>query len=313
LFTGATNAVAGGGPDVSPGICHQTDADLKRFFEDRARRTLQYLELAPRVNAGADGHDTQLAALRADGAFVLPQFFARDAVVQLGARVDALIEEARHLEPLKDRARKVFGAASEGFPLRDRASSIGIADPLVHLPEAIPVAFDSRVLALASAYFMTVPMLSYAKVRKSFVNAIPPSPTQQFHVDIGTYSIFKLLVYLNDVEAGGGPFCYVLGSHRRKFAGWDAKRYSAEEMADHYGPDRVVRYDARAGDAIVVESAGFHGGEKPAVSDRRILILNYTVHPEYGFDYPPVRMRRSDFDSLSPYAQAVADHVQLVD
>jgi hypothetical protein len=298
---------------VSTSICHQTDADLKRFFADRAERTLRYLDLAPTVHAGSDGHHAQLAALRAEGAVVLPRFFARDAVLRAAARVDALIDEARHLEPLKDRARKVFGAASEGFPLRDRVSSVGIEDPLLHLPGLIEMAFDARVLALASAYFMTVPMLSYVKVRKSFVNAIPPSPTQHFHVDIGTYSIFKVLVYLNDVDAGGGPFGYALGSHRRKFPGWETKRYTADELAGQYGADRVVRYHAPAGDAIVVESAGFHGGEKPTAHDRRILILNYTVHPEYGFEYPPVRMRRFDFAGLSEYARAVADHVQLVD
>jgi hypothetical protein len=179
-------------------------------------------------------------------------------------------------------------------------------------PGLIEFAFDDRILAFASAYFVTVPMLSYAKVRKSFINAIPPSPTQRFHVDIGTYSLFKVLLYLHDVEPGGGPFCYVLGSHRKRFAGWQAKRYSREEMAQTCGDDRVVRFHARAGDAIVVESAGFHGGEKPAAHDRNILILNYTVHPEYGFEYPPVRMRRSDFDGLSAYAKAVADHVEIV-
>jgi hypothetical protein len=117
---------------------------------------------------------------------------------------------------------------------------------------------------------------------------------------------------LNDVEPGGGPFCYVLGSHRSKFAGWDARRYSRDEMAALYGADRVVQHHVRAGDAIVVESAGFHGGEKPVARDRGILILNYTVHPEYGFDYPPVRMHRSDFESLPEYARLVADHVQVV-
>jgi hypothetical protein len=299
--------------DVSPAICHQTDGDLKRFFADRAKRTLQYLDLAPIVSASADTYHTQLTSLRADGAIVLPQFYARQMVLRAGERVDRLIEEGRHLEPLKDRARKVFGAASEGLPLRDRVSSVGVEDPLVHMPELIGIAFDDRVLALASAYFMTVPMLSYVKVRKSFVNAIPPSPTQQFHVDIGTYSIFKVLVYLNDVEPGGGPFGYVLGSHRRKFAGWEAARYGGNEMAAHYGADRVIRYHAHAGDAIVVESAGFHGGEKPTISDRRILIVNYTVHPEYGFEYPPVRMCRSDFTGLPEYARAVADHIVLTD
>ena len=297
---------------MTAAICHQTEADRQQFFADRANRTLRYVEHGATVGASADSCEVELSRLRADGAVLLPRFFARDEIVRIGERIDAMVERREHLAPLKDRARKLVGEGSERLPLRDRASSIGIADPLVNVPELAPLAFDPRLLTYASAYFGTVPMLSYAKVRKSFFNAIPPSPTQHFHVDIGAFSIFKVLLYLNDVEPGGGPFCYVLGSHRDKFAGWETKRYTREEMAQIYGEDRVVRFHAQAGDAIVVESAGFHGGEKPDARDRNILILNYTVRPEYGFEYPPVRMRQADFDGLSAYARAVADHVQVV-
>ncbi len=296
---------------MTAALCHQTDADVKQFFADRAKRTLRYVEFAPVISASVDGREAELGRLRADGAVLLPRFVPRDEILRIGDEVDALIERRDYLEPLKDRARKVMGDRSTGLPLRDRASSIGIADPLVNVSGLVRLTFDERILALASAYFLTVPMLSYAKVRKSFVNGLPASPTQHFHVDIGTCSIFKVLLYLNDVEPGGGPFGYVLGSHRRKFPGWETKRYSHDEMARIYGEQSVVRFHARAGDAIVVESAGFHGGEKPMTRDRKILILNYTVHPEYGFEYPPVRMRRSDFDGLSAYAHAVADHVEM--
>ena len=295
---------------MTTAICHQTETDLKKFFADRAARTLRYLDDAPAVHASSVRHLAAITRLRDDGAIALPGFFPRETILHIGQTVDAMIADGRHLAPMKDRARKTVGAESERLPLRDRVSSIGVEDPLVNVRPIVELAFDQQVLELASAYFLTTPMLSYVKVRKSFVNAIPASPTQHFHVDIGTFSIFKVLIYLNDVAPGGGPFCYVLGSHRRKFPQWETKRHTRDEMIAVYGADRVVQFHARAGDAIVVESAGFHGGEKPVTSDRGILIVNYTVHPEYGFDYPPVRMRGSDCERLSPFARRVADHIQ---
>jgi hypothetical protein len=62
-----------------------------------------------------------------------------------------------------------------------------------------------------------------------------------------------------------------------------------------------------------VESTGFHCGEKPVASDRSILILNYAVEPEYGFDYPPVRIRRVDVEKLPAFARLSTDGLQIVD
>jgi len=292
---------------MKPALTNQTEHDLRRFFADRSNRTLRYLAHASTIHDSIHAYRDEVHRLQDEGMVPLPGFFARETLLEIGRLFDALIAAGRCLAPVKDRSHKLVGVDSRDLTTRDRASSIGLEDPLVSIPELLPLAFDARLLGMATAYFQTVPMLSYVKVRKSFANAIPPSPTQHFHVDIGTYRIFKVLLYLNDVGPGGGPFCYVKGSHRRKFSGWESKRYSEQEMAAEYGDDCVVHHYAHAGDAMVVESTGFHCGEKPYASDRAILILNYTVHPEYGFDYAPVRIRRDDFESLPDYARAAAD------
>jgi Phytanoyl-CoA dioxygenase (PhyH) len=297
---------------MKPALTHQTEQDLKRFFEDKSNRTLRYLAYASTIQDSIYAYRDEIHALQGEGTVGLPGFFARESLLEIGRRFDALIAAGRCIAPVKDRSHKLVGVDTRSLTLRDRASSVGLDDPLVSMPDLVPLAFDSRLLGMATAYFQTVPMLSYVKVRKTFVNAIPPSPTQHFHVDIGAYRIFKVLLYLNDVEPGGGPFCYVNGSHRHKFDGWESKRYSEQEVAKEYGSDRIVHYSARAGDAMVVESTGFHCGEKPRTSDRTILILNYTVHPEYGFAYPPVRIRSDDLASLPPYARAAADALPVV-
>jgi hypothetical protein len=282
---------------MKPGFANLTEQDMR----------------APTICESLDRHRDETHVLQREGARLLPGFFPREKVLEIGRRFATYIDRGRSLAPAKDRARKMVGPSSETLPLRDKVSAIGLEDPFVNLPEVIELAFDARLLGLATAYFQTVPLLSYVKVRKSFVNAIPPTPTQHFHVDIGTYSIFKVLVYLNDVVPGGGPFCYVQGSRQQKFAGWESKRYSKEEMAAIYGGQQVVQFHASAGDAILADSTGFHCGEKPETADRSILIVNYTVHPEYGFEYPPVRIRREDLEKLSQYARLVADGLRLME
>jgi hypothetical protein len=259
---------------MKPALTNQTENDLKLFFEDRAKRTLRYLDHAQTIWQHCDRYRDEIHVLLSRGSLLLPGFCARRTLIDIGQRFGGFIDRGHCLAPAKDRARKTVGPLSASLPLRDTASSIGLDDPLVNLPEVVDLAFDARLLGLATAYFQTVPLLSYVKIRKSFVNAIPPSPTQQFHVDIGTYSIFKVLLYLNDVAPGGGPFCYVQGSHRKKFTDWESKRYTSEEMAAIYGDSSVV-------------------------------------HPEYGFEYPPVRMRRGDLEKLPEYARLVADGVLL--
>ena len=54
----------------------------------------------------------------------------------------------------------------------------------------------------------------------SFVSSLHVAiDTQLFHIDTGSFRILKAFIYLNDVNAGGGPFEYVKCSHHTKFEG----------------------------------------------------------------------------------------------
>jgi hypothetical protein len=240
----------------------------------------------------------------------------RTRALALGAQVDALVASGRCLARVRDHAREVAEGRGVDQPafLDDlaampvRSAGVSIADPLVNLPDALALALDRELIGRAAAYYGCLPLLTFCKVRRTFANALPATDTQLWHADGGSLRIFKALVYLNDVEPGGGPFCYVAGSHVRRFDGWlDRDRFDEAEMRARYGDAAVLRLHARAGDVVFAEATGFHCGEKPTVTDRRIMIVNFCLHPEYGFAYEPPRVRPTALADHQPWQRAAAE------
>ena len=303
------------------------EQDLETFYREKASRTLKYLELAGHVFAAERDYLEEATALRRRGLLKLRGFFPRPRVLGLGANVSELVRERKCLSRIRNHAAESTAGIQNGvfayysveelrapdFSLRERVSSVGIVEPLVQLPDLAGIVFDPRLLAVVTSYFGTIPVMSFVKVRTTFANDLPTADTQFFHADFGSYRILKAFVYLNDVDLDGGPFCYIEGSHARKFEGWDQQsRFSDDELRDVYGAGCVTACTAKAGDIYLAETTGFHRGLKPTRTDRAIVIVTYCVHPEYGFAYEPNRMPRATFDGLSDVGRAAADALEIV-
>lgn len=286
------------------------DAEAEaRFAAGIAERTQVGIDAAlrdPRFDADA-------TVVRADGVHVVRGALDRARVLALGTQVDALVASGRHLGRVRDHAREIAERRPVDQPvflddlasMRARSAGVSIADPLVNLPDALALALDAALVGRGTAYYGCLPLLTFCKVRLTFANALPPTDTQLYHADGGSLRIFKALVYLNDVEPGGGPFRYVAGSHVRRFDGWlDRDRFDEAEMRARYGDAALRRCTARAGDVVFADATGFHCGEKPVAADRRIMIVNFCVHEEYGFPYDRLRLR-SDVAGAVSWQQAL--------
>lgn len=304
-----------------------TEKDLETFYKERAERALKYLELSGHIVAAERDYLDATTTLRHTGLLKVPGVFPREHILSFGTRVDALVRDRAHLSRIRHHEAESTTDIQNGkfayytvdemrapsFSLRDRVSSVGIVEPLLRFPALADVVFDPRLLGIATAYFQTIPVVSFLKIRSTFTNDLPVVDTQFFHADFGSYKILKAFVYLNDVERDGGPFCYIEGSHIERFPGWDQKsRFADEDLHAVYGKDCITCCTARAGDVYFAETTGFHRGLKPTRVDRNILIITYCAHPEYGFTYEPNQIGRDTFDRLSDVGKAAADALKIV-
>ena len=176
---------------------------------------------------------------------------------------------------------------------------IDIKEPFVNIPATLEIAFNDTILEIAERYLETFPGVGYIKMRRSLVNSLGDFDTTYFHFDGNSVRTLKAFVYLHDVDEQGGPTTYVPGTHVNRFPGWGFDgpvktvsgipgwgfdgRYSYDQIASIYGEKNITYLTAKAGDVVLGDPGGCHRGTKPIAADRDIIIINYVIHPEYGF------------------------------
>ncbi|MDP2660646.1 MAG: hypothetical protein Q8R28_07950 [Dehalococcoidia bacterium] len=303
-----------------------TEQDLRRFYQERASRTLLYIDLAGQVYDAGDTFLGEAQTLARSGLVKLPRLFPRADMADIRQQVEPLIDRREGLGRVRNHAAESLENIQAGrfayftqdelqsVILEDTVSSVSVKQPFTRLPGLARVVFNPNLLGIAAAYLGTVPVVSYVKVVTSFLNDLADADTQFWHVDFGSYQILKALVYLTDVvDLASGPFCYVMASHRQKFPGWDAKsRFTQEEIETAYPTGRFHHCLGSIGDVWLADTTGFHKGLKPTGAPRTAVIVTYTVHPEYGFEYQPIQIPGATYDQLDPFARAAADALPII-
>jgi ectoine hydroxylase-related dioxygenase (phytanoyl-CoA dioxygenase family) len=301
-----------------------TEEDARYFLGKLAERMTRCQEFAVPLLESVQQYSDIVGQLHQDGFVILRNHFPTDLIQKIRTQVEGIVRTREGLAPIRAHSQETPQDLMEGTyqyfndhfrqerhnHLEDLVSSVGVQDPLVAIKDTSKLVFDPGILGIGAAFYGAMPTVTFLKIRYAFGNAFPPADTQLFHVDGGSYRIFKALVYLNDVEEGGGPFCYVRGSHRLKWDGWDHKaRYEDAEIENVYGAEAIVRCYAKAGDVLLANTTGIHRGEKPVKQNRGILIVNYCLHPEYGFEHPAIHIKKEDREALSPFRQLAAEHL----
>jgi len=197
-----------------------------------------------------------------------------------------------------------------------------IDQPILNIPDLYKIAFDERIINIATAYFGCMPGVTSVAVRKSFVTDGPAISNQQYHRDYNSLvKQIKFVVYLHDVNEDGGPFTYVDGSNAKMWGNWWHHHYPSDEMMENiYGKDKVVPITANFGDLLMANTRGMHKGMKPKKHERTAIHMCYMIHPELtgpghqqenrlesGF-----RIRKEDFDNLPDWKKPAADFLVKV-
>ena len=113
----------------------------------------------------------------------------------------------------------------------------------------------------------------------------------KFHSDVDDFAILKFFFYITDVAVGDGSHVLVKGSNRdrpyRKFSDrLLIRRYTDEEIASFYAPDRIVDIGGPAGVGFAEDTFCVHKGNSPFNKPRLLLQFQFTL-----FDYDAQRDR----------------------
>lgn len=193
------------------------------------------------------------------------------------------------------------------------ANEADIRHSLLNCPAAVPFAFYEPVIDIAAAFFGCVPAVTGAYLTKNFVNDLPDLRFNHFHADEQSPWFMKSFYYLNDVDEDGGPFTYVVGSHRAKPFNYRRQYYwSLEEIETVYGRDRIHFVTASAGDIILANVTGFHRGTKVRKRPRHFFMVNWGVHRQFYQEEVSPRLTAAQMEGFTPKQRAAADFVDIV-
>ena len=195
---------------------------------------------------------------------------------------------------------------------RDNKLYIQCLQPLLSAPEIHPFVFNDLIIDIAGAYMDCYPAFGTCNLRRSFVNDMKEGGNQIYHVDPNSPRFLKFFIYLDDVDINGGPFCYVEGSHTKKFEinnhNWN-KQYSwdTNTINQIYGEDKVKYLTAKKGDLLVADTNGWHRGTKPTNKDRTMLTLDYVCHVEFFQEDSKFKIKSEDYNQLENKYKPLCD------
>ena len=103
------------------------------------------------------------------------------------------------------------------------------------------------------------------------------------------FKFVKFFFYLTDVNATSGPHVIVRGSHRVKHHASIAdalrvRRYTDEEVASAFEPDKIVSITGQAGTGFAEDTLCIHKGETPTKHARLLLQLQYALN-DFGIQH----------------------------
>ena len=277
--------------------------NLFKYSEEYTKRKQQYPDYQPSDNA----IDVALE-IEEKGYVKIENFLDTNLIDTLNQKVEGILSDASH------NANQSKIAQNDA---RKNQLYIQVFQPFLNVPEILPFVFNDFIVDVAGAYLDCMPLLSTCNLRKSFINNLPEGGTQIYHIDPNSPRFLKFFIYLNDVDLEGGPFCYVEGSHTKKFkingVNWNSQySWNLDSINQIYGQDKVKYLTAKKGDLLVADTNGWHRGTKPINSERTMLTLDYACHPEFFDINQTFQMKKSDFDNLDTKYKPLCDFLKLI-
>lgn len=203
---------------------------------------------------------------------------------------------------------------------KDYMQSVLWAEDFARYPELLALGLDRRVLAAASAYLGTLPVLRTVQV---FWTPAPKDDqlqgSQFYHFDHDEYREVKMFFYLHEVDDARGPFTFLPGSVSRAVAERAApikgKRYADEEVYRFCDPGDAIQIKGPAGTGGIVDTANcLHFGGRVRDEGRLMVQLQYLRPNSNVIAYGRINMgeiQGLDLDALGRMIVSVPPWAEL--
>ena len=272
--------------------------NLSKYSEAYVKRQEQY----PNYKPSNEALDIALK-IEEKGYHKIEGFLDTNQVDSINKKVDEILSDGNH----PDNQGKISQQDA-----RDKKLYIQCLQPLISAPEIHPFVFNDLIIDIAGAYMDCQPAFGTCNLRRSFVNNMAEGGNQIYHVDPNSPRFLKFFIYLDDVDENGGPFCYVEGSHTKKFElngrNWNEQySWDTNSINQIYGEDKVKYLTAKKGDLLMADTNGWHRGTKPLNKDRTMLTLDYVCHVEFFEEDSKFKMKKEDYNKLENKYKPLCD------
>jgi hypothetical protein len=201
-------------------------------------------------------------AMRTEGTYVTPVDALRlPGTGEMLAACDELADELR--------ATPLDGQNAPRLPIHR----------LMDFPEIYLWGLDRRLLEFIENYVGLPIRYHGADLRREVADG-KLNDVRQWHVDAEDWRMFKIILYLNDVQPGGGPFQYLPRALTIETAGrlhYGSGFVTDDEMAAVLPPSRWVECLAKSHTAIMADTCKvFHRAQPPRTADRYSITFSWT-------------------------------------
>jgi ectoine hydroxylase-related dioxygenase (phytanoyl-CoA dioxygenase family) len=274
---------------------------------------------------------TQVDNLRLQGYALIPGSFDEAMVDRIYAAADRLF---RSLQIDFERAYSVQTGKRvglQGISYEELAATekmIALRDPLVQIPEIVPIAFHESILKIAANFLGYVPPLYRVTLVRDFPHH-RPLHSSNFHKDNDESDSLQIFIYLVDVDDAHGPLVYVPGSNHYDvrscrprlsrdlgLAGNDG-RLSDEEVERVYPRNTWATLRTKRGSIAAIHGNGIHKGPawtRSISENKPRTAIKLDLHGcKAGVvrDAKENRLRRDDFERMSELQRLFA-HATVV-
>lgn len=141
-------------------------------------------------------------------------------------------------------------------------------------PELFFLGLSEKILSLVETYIGMPAAYHGVALRRSLTDGVQAGP-RVWHKDAEDFRVFRMVIYLNDVSNGGGPFEYIprfYGLSYKAFRGIESN-ITAETMLKVVPLDLPQQVYGKAGTVIICDTANTFHHEKLQVTQRRSVAM----------------------------------------